>query len=182
MKNYKNAIIIMIVAMVLSSLISGVVDINSQVSELEDHFYKGSSDSQYLNTQSIYADIEDKTEIANNLVSMAKYYLDSDEEHITAISDAISDFTSSSNTISDYYEINSTLDTNVDWLIAELYNLDLTDTHNSLLVGYESSYKSEKTTINSDNYNTLVDDFNEETSGVIATIIKLFANDAEYFR
>ena len=172
----RTAIIIMLVAILGSSTISAVSSMNSMVTKLETHFYA----SDYNDNLSIYNDIIDKTEIANNLVKLAKEYISSNESHVKEIQKLVNDIPGTKS-ISKLYEYVKTLDSDVDWLISELSNKSLSATHRELLTKYQSQYRSETNTINSDNYNTLVRRYYDETKGFPGSVFRLIAMKAEYF-
>lgn len=178
MNKTRTAIIIMLVAILGSSTISAVSAMNGMVTKLENHFFMG--DTQYAN-QSIYADVLDKADIASNLAKLAKEYLGDKESHIKDIIDIAKDI-QLTKSISKLYDDMHALDTDVDWLIAELSNKNLTDTHKNLLTKYQSEYRSESRTIESDNYNTLVRQYYDETGGFPGFIFRGFAKKAEYFK
>ena len=161
----RTAIIIMLVAILGSSTISAVSSMNSMVTKLETHFYAG----DHNDNLSIYNDIIDKTEIANNLVKLAKEYVSSNESHVKEIQKLVNDIPGTKS-ISKLYEYVKTLDSDVDWLISELS-----------LTKYQSQYRSETNTINSDNYNTLVRRYYDETKGFPGSVFRLIAKKAEYF-
>ena len=178
MKNIRNAIIIMLVVICGSSAFSAVSSMNSMVSKLEDHFFNG--DTAHNDNKSIYNDIVDKTEIATNLVSLSKEYISASDDHVKSIQSAVNDI-SSEKSIGKLYKLVKTLDTNVDWLISELSGRNLSSTHKELLKKYQSQYRSETNTINSDNYNTLVREYFDEVNGFPGSIFKIFSSKAEYF-
>ena len=168
----------MLVVICGSSTVSAVSSMNRMVSKLEDHFFNGNV--EYKDNKSVYNDIVDKTEIATNLVSLSKEYVSASDSHIKAIQSAVNDI-SSEKSIGKLYKLMKTLDSNVDWLLTELSGKNLSSTHKDLLIKYQSQYRSETNTINSDNYNTLVREYNDEVSGFPGSIFKLFAHKAEYF-
>ena len=178
MTKTRTAIIIMLVAIIGSSTISAVSSMNSMVTKLQNHFFMG--ETEYAN-QSIYADILDKAEIATNLAKLAREYLGDNETHVKEIINVAKDI-QETKSISKLYQEMNILDVDVAWLIAELENKNLTDTHKNLLVKYQSEYRSESRTIESDNYNTLVREYYDETKGFPGVVFRGFAKKAEYFK
>ena len=166
----------MLVVICGSSTVSAVGKMNSMVSELRTHFFDG--DNNY--NQSIYNDLIDKTEIASNLVNLSKDYISASDSHIKEITSLVNDI-KSEKSISKLYEQVTKLDADVSWLLSELAGKKLTETHENMRIKYESQYRSETNTINSDNYNTLVREYYNEVNGFPGSIFKLFANKAEYF-
>ena len=176
MTKTRTAIIIMLVAILGSSTISAVSSMNNMVTKLETHFYAG----DHNDNLSIYNDIIDKTEIANNLYKLAKEYVSTNDSHMKEIQKLINDIPETKS-VSKLYKRVKTLDGDVDWVISELSNKNLTDTHKELLTKYQSQYRSETNTINSDNYNTLVRKYYDETKGIPGSLFRLIAKKAEYF-
>ena len=178
MKSSKAAIIIMLVAILGSSTISAVSSMNSMATKVTNYFYNG--DGLYTN-QSIYNDIIDKTEIANNLVSLSKNYVSGNDAHIKAITKRINDI-SSEKSVSKLYTLNRTLDTNVEWLLTTLNNeISQLGVDRDLYDKYMSSYRSEIRTINSSDYNTKVREYDKETKGFPGSLFRVFVKNAEYF-
>lgn len=173
----RTAIIIMLVAILGSSTISAVSSMNSMVTKLETHFFEGETD--YAN-QSIFADILKKANTATKLANLAKEYIGANESHVKKILQISNDIRETKS-ISKLYDEMNTLDENVKWLTSELSNKDLTDTHRTMLNGYRGEYRSETNTINSDNYNTLVRRYYDETKGFPGSVFRLIAKKAEYF-
>lgn len=176
MNKTRTAIIIMLVAILGSSTISAVSAMNGMVTKLENHFFEG----DYDDNLSIYNDIIDKTEIANNLVRLSKDYISSNDSHVKEILSLVNDI-QGTKSISKLYDYVKSLDSDVAWLLTELSNKPLTDTHKKMLADYQSIYRSETNTINSDNYNTLVRQYYDETGGFPGFIFRGFAKKAEYF-
>jgi len=176
MKKSQTALIIMLIAILGSSTISAVSSMNNMVTKLETHFYKG----DHNDNLSIYNDIIDKTEIAANLVKLSKDYVSSSDSHVKEIQKLINDIPETKS-ISKLYKAVKSLDRDVDWLIAELGNKSLSSTHKDMLVKYQSEYRSENNTINSDNYNSLVRSYYEETKGFPGSLFRIIAKNAEYF-
>lgn len=167
----------MLIVICGSSTLSAVSSMNKMVKNVNDYFFNG--DGQYTN-QSIYSDIVDKTVIASNLVNLSKNYVSGNDEHVKAITQAINDIQVETS-VSKLYDLTSTLDTNVNWLLTELGNTALNKTDNDMLIKYQSQYRSETNTINSSDYNTKVRNYDNEVSGFPGSIFKIFANKAEYF-
>lgn len=167
----------MLVVICGSSTISAVSSMNAMADKVTEYFYNG--DGKYTN-QSIYSDIVDKTEIAQNLVNLSKNYVSGNDSHIKAITKAINDI-DGEKSVKKLYELTATLDTNVDWLLAELGNTALNPTDNDMLIKYQSMYRSETNTINSSDYNAKVRAYEQEVSGFPGSVFKLFAHKAEYF-
>jgi hypothetical protein len=176
-KNIRTAIIIMLVVICGSSTISAVSSMNSMADKVTNYFYNG--DGKYTN-QSIYSDIKDKAEIAQNLVNLSKNYVNGNDSHIKEITKAVNDI-SSEKSIKKLYALTTTLDANVLWLLTELGNTALSVTDSEMLVKLQSQYRSETNTINSSNYNTLARQYDDEVSGFPGDIFKLFAHKVEYF-
>ena len=176
MNKTRTAIIIMLVAILGSSTISAVSSMNNMVTKLETHFYAG----DHNDNLSIYNDIIDKTEIAKNLYNLAKEYVSQNDSHMKEIRKLINDIPETKS-VSKLYKQVKTLDGDIDWVISELSNKPLTDTHKELLTKYQSQYRSETNTINSDNYNTLVRQYYDETKGIPGSLFRLIAKKAEYF-
>lgn len=176
MNKTRTAIIIMLVAILGSSTISAVSAMNGMVTKLENHFFEG----DYNDNLSIYNDIIDKTEIANNLVRLSKDYISSNDSHVKEILSLVNDI-QGTKSISKLYDYVKSLDSDVAWLLTELSNKPLTDTHKKMLADYQSNYRSKTNTINSDNYNTLVRQYYDETGGFPGFIFRGFAKKAEYF-
>ncbi len=178
-KSAKGAFITMIAVMLISSSLAAVSSISKQAQTVSDEFYKG----LYGDNMSIYEDLIDKTEYADSLVSMAvnKSYLAADESHITAIKQA-STALKADGSAADLYQASSLLDDNVQWLIAYLQSAvsDTTDAAN--LRKYSSAYQSEIVTIASDPYNSLVKEFEDETSGLLGSLYRQLAKKVTYFR
>ena len=118
MKNIRTAIIIMLVVICGSSTISAVSSMNSMADKVTNYFYNG--DGKYTN-QSIYSDIKDKSEIAQNLVNLSKNYVNGNDSHIKEITKAVNDI-SSEKSVKKLYALTTTLDANVLWLLTELGN------------------------------------------------------------
>ena len=175
-KEIKQALTIMIAVILLSSTVSALKSMNKMSRELKNHFFTG--DEFNL---SIHGDLDRKTSIAGNLVSLAKYYLPESEPHLKTISETIKSMTNE-DSVSKLYKLNSTLDENVLYTIATLEKASLTDSHRKMLTNYTSDYKSKMTTIANDNYNTLVKEYYDETGGFPGFIFQLFADSPEYFK
>ena len=172
----RTAIIIMLVAILGSSTISAVSSMNSMVTKLETHFYAG----DYNDNLSIYNDITRKAKIGQNLVNMSKDYINANDSHIKDIQQIVNDIPETKS-ISKLAKYVNSLDENVAWLITELSNKDLTDTHKNLLIDYQSNYRSLTNTIRQDNYNTLVKAYYDETKGFPGVVFRGIAKKAEYF-
>ena len=81
MKYNKTAFIIMLVAILGSSLISGVTAMSSMAKQANDYFINGGSDKDNF---SIYNDLQDKVGVCNSLLSLANNYISSGDSHIKA--------------------------------------------------------------------------------------------------
>ena len=175
MKKVKQAIIIMIVCILGSSSFSAISSMNSLANTLKKQFYEGS----HGDNLSIYEDIIDEKGIAENLVALANKYLtnDSNVKELTDVTNKIGNEKS----IKALYKLMTTMDTNVDELISKLKKVDLQQQHQTMLEKYESEYKSERTTISTDPYNSMVRAYYDETSGLLGSFFRIFANKPEYF-
>ena len=182
-KQYKNALIIMILCIVGSSLVSGVTGINRLAKEPVSWFYNGNPAISTKTPQSIYEDLIDKTEFAADLTSLATKYggLSDSETHIKQIFD-LNNKIKSEKSVSKLYQLMNSLDENVNWLVATLETKNLTDAQKKMLKGYKDSYNSETKTIGLDPYNSKVKEFYDEASGFPAVLFRLFATKVEYFR
>jgi hypothetical protein len=179
-KKVKTAILVMILTIVGMPAITSVARMNAMVADLETEFRKG----QYGDNLSIYEDLIDKAEIADNLAALcvSADLLPADEEHLTAIRET-SAAIRQEDSIAALYQLSETLDANVEWVDAALETADtLSGTHHELWIKYRSEYLSEQTTISSDPYNSLVDDYYQETAGFPASMYRALARQAEYFR
>jgi len=167
---------VMIVMILVSSTVSAVSSMNKMVRNLDTHFQNGSGDNL-----SIQNDLMDKCEIATNLVSLSKDYISTSDQHIKAVQSTVNDLKSETS-VARKYKLMNTLDTNVDWIMTELGSKGLSETHKNMLVKYQSQYRSENNTINSDPYNAMVKAYYDETSGFPGSLFRMFAKKAEYFQ
>ena len=180
MKYNKTAFIIMLVAILGSSVFSGVGAMKSMAKSANDYFVSGGSDKDNF---SIYNDLQDKVGVCNSLLSLANNYVSSSDSHIKEIQKAMATLKETKD-VSDLFAANSKLDNNVAWLIAELKSKSLDPTHRNMLANYESLYHDEVVTIGYDEstYNLMVKKYYDETSGIPGTLFRIFVNDPEYFR
>lgn len=171
----------MLVCMIFMPAISAVSKMNSMVSDLETLFYDGDG---VVTNQSIFYDLEDKADIATNLVSLAGYYNLSNDSHVKKITSTCADIKDRNKSVSKLYDLLKVLDENVNWLLAELSNRNLSDTHATQLLKFTSEYSSETKTIDysAAQYNTEVSKYNDEVNGFPGSIFKLFAKKAQYFK
>ena len=180
MKYNKTAFIIMLVAILGSSLISGVTAMSSMAKQANDYFVNGGSDKDNF---SIYNDLQDKVGVCNSLLSLANNYISSGDSHIKEIQNAMAKLKETKD-VSDLFVANTKLDNNVSWLIAELKNKNLSKTHEDMLYNYESQYHDEVVTIGYDEskYNLMVKNYYDETAGIPGILFRLFVKNPEYFR
>ncbi|MBR0386078.1 MAG: hypothetical protein IJI05_05990 [Erysipelotrichaceae bacterium] len=177
MKQIRQAIIIMIVAILTSSSVSAVSSMNNLAKIVSNQFYQGSHGDNLC----IYEDLMDKAELATKLVSLSKDFVSSSDANVKAIQDTVNQMKKETS-VSKLYKQMVTLDTNFDALVAKLNGANLNETQAKYLKGYVSSYKSEGTTIGSDPYNSMVKAYFDETSGLLGAFYRMFATKVEYFK
>lgn len=180
MKYNKTAFIIMLVAILGSSLITGVTQMSSIAKQANNYFVNGGSDKDNF---SIYNDLQDKTGVCENLLALASNYISASDSHIKEIQNAMAKIKETKD-VSDLYAANSKLDSNVSWLVAELKNKNLSKTHEDMLYRYESQYHDEVVTIGYDasTYNLMVKNYYDETAGIPGILFRLFVKNPEYYR
>lgn len=182
-KQYKNALIIMILCIVVSSAVSGVTGINRLAKVPVDWFYNGEPVVGEHTPLSIYNDLIDKTEFAADLTSLATKYggLSDSEAHIKQILD-LNTKIKGEKSVSKLYKLMVSLDENVTWLVSTLETKNLTAAQKTMLASYKKSYNSKTNTINFDPYNSKVKEYYDQVSGFPASLFRLFSTKVEYFR
>ncbi len=180
MKYNKTAFIIMLVAILGSSIFSGVGGMKSLVKPINDYFISGGNAHD---NSSIYNDLLDKAAVCESLINLANKYVSSSDTHIKEMQKAIATIKETKD-VSDLYAANVKLDNNAAWLIAELKNKNMDSTHKSLLIKYVDDYNDDVRMIGFDasNYNLMVKKYYDETSGIPGSLFRIFVNDPEYFR
>lgn len=170
-KDSKIAFIVMLAVILGSSSISAVGSINSLASKVEKQFYEGSG-----NNLSIYNDIIGKTEDAYKIMRFAQNHLSSKDKTVESINGLISDITSEKS-IDKLYSLVQKLDYAVEYTAGLMNSYEDKD-----FTGFYKSYNSRSRTIDSDPYNQMVKEFNDEVNGIPGSIFKLFAHNVEYFK
>lgn len=173
LENKQLMILVMVLLMIFSSLFAGIFQLNEKANNIQQEFLVGEKEDGL----SIQRDLDTRISCARNIVTLAKKYnLDTDEaeKSILALSNA--------DTISDKYQCNEQMDDAVQALVQQLNDQSLSQTNAKSLKEQVSIFNNAQNTISLDPYNTLVAEYEKETSGVIAGVMKIFAKDVEYFR
>ena len=173
LENKTLMILVMIVLIVSSSLVAGVTQLNRMASEIHQEFLVG----EKKDGLSIQHDIDARIECARNIATLAKKY-DIDTKGIeTTISEL-----AKVKSVQEKSNLNHCLTDDVAGLVHHLEQKNLTNTNAKNLKEQISIFENAQNTISLDPYNTLVAEYEEKTSGVVGSVLKLFAKDVEYFR
>jgi len=170
-------IIIMISMIVISSLVMGVSQINAKVTKINKVFEVGA----YNDGLSIRRDLQTRIECSKNLVTLAKMYMSASEQAIKDVEDLIHKLEKEESK-AELYKLNSELQQKIEVLWNEINKYDISDKHLDSGKEQMSRIKNAQNTISYDPYNTEVAEFEKETSGLIASIMKIFTKKVEYFR
>jgi hypothetical protein len=173
LENKTLMILVMLVLIVSSSLFAGVSKLNRMADDIHQEFLVG----EKKDGLSIQHDLDTRIECARNIVTLANKY----DINTTRANAAVQVF-DQVDSIHDKYVCNQSLNVEIQLLVQQLQDTSLTSTNAKNLKEQVSIFENAQNTISLDPYNTLVAEYEKETSGFIGNILKIFAKDVEYFR
>lgn len=179
LKNRKVAVIICVIVIALSILSGARRSLSEVIRETEDAFVYGVAGDG----QSIYHDLGSRTQLANNLVTVAERYLDAEDDAVSRVR-VLSAKLQRETRPEKCYDLNEELTEAVSDLNAALLNASLTETDEDYRKGILTDFTSYAYTIQHDGYNDLVRALNEGTLKKFpARILKLLTltGNAEYY-
>ena len=170
-------ITIMLVMIISSSFFAGVSQLNSKISTINREFVVGEKNDGL----SIQNDLEKRLSCAKNLMTLAKQYLPATTTEIVESEKSIVALENAKG-VSSKYKSNESLQVNVNSVWNLLTNIEMSEQHLASVKEQMSIFNNAQNTINYDPYNNLVYEYEEETSGLIAAVMKAFVKKVEYFR
>ncbi|MBQ7892039.1 MAG: hypothetical protein IJO78_06315 [Erysipelotrichaceae bacterium] len=173
LENKTLMILVMIVLIVSSSLFAGVSKLNRMADDIHQEFLVG----EKKDGLSIQHDLDTRIECARNIVTLAKKY----GIETTRANAAVQVF-EQADSIHEKFICNQSLGVEIQSLVQQLQDASLTTTNAKNLKEQVSIFENAQNTISLDPYNTLVAEYEKETSGLIGNVLKIFAKDVEYFR
>ena len=173
LENKTLMILVMIVLIVSSSLFAGVSKLNCMADDVYQEFLVG----EKKDGLSIQHDLDTRIECARNIVTLAKKY-DVDTKGLETTIEELKRVES----VGEKRCLNSCLTEDVAGVLHHLEQKSLTNTNAKNLKEQISIFENAQNTISLDPYNTLVAEYEKETSGLIGNVLKIFAKDVEYFR
>lgn len=168
--------IAVIVLAIICSLFNGYRQINSKVSEIRTVFTSGENDDDL----SVLYDLTKIDDCLSNSLSLGKlydldssdYYKEVEELHSQFDSlDKIKEYKSWYEDVQEYYPL----------YLSEIEECDLSSTHETMLSKYEATYNSSIHTIAYSDYNDLVVEYEEDTSGLLGSMFKLLVQEVDTF-
>ena len=170
-------IALMLVMIISSSFLSGISQLNTKANAIVKEFNVG----EKKDGLSIQRDLDTRVTCAKNMITLAKQYLPvttteivESEKSVVALENAKS--------IADKYKCNQNLQVNLNSVWALLADKAMSEQHTKSAKEQMSIFNNAQNTISYDPYNTLVSKYEEETTGIIASFMKVFAKKVEYFR
>lgn len=173
LENKALMILVMIVLIVSSSLVAGVSQLNRMANEIHQEFLVG----EKKDGLSIQHDLDARIECARNIVTLAKKY----DVDTMGLETTISEL-KKVESIGEKSGLNRCLTDDVAGVLYHLEQKNLTNTNAKNLKEQISIFENAQNTISLDPYNTLVAEYEQKTSGVVGSVLKIFAKDVEYFR
>lgn len=158
---------IVIIVIVLSSLLNGHLQMNRKVNQVEDIFMNGEDGSGL----SIHYDLKKIDDSMSYCISLAKANHQENNRYIKQVNNLHKNF-SSLKTIKQYSQWYNDVQDHFPLTMGYLESLSLSQEHRNMLSKYQATYKSATHTIAYSPYNQYVRDYQEETSGWFAEIIK----------
>lgn len=158
-----NAWIIFIVVALVSSLVSGTRQLKSKLSAMENQFYNGT----YQDGLSVYYDLNKIEEVSLNLLSVCEknqlnYEWKEKLNNLTLTFESIK-------SISEYSDWFKEAKRLLPLAFSDLSQADLTDKYKKMVTGYEAAYKSACRTIEYDDLNRMIKDYQKETTGILGS-------------
>lgn len=173
LENKTLMILVMIVLMVSSSLFAGVSKLNRMADEIHQEFLVG----EKKDGLSIQHDLDTRIECARNIMTLANKYDIRTDGYETIILEL-----QKAESVQHKCYLNNMVTSDVQAVLFHLEKAPLTATNAKNLKEQVSIFENAQNTISLDPYNTLVAEYEKETSGLIGNILKIFAKDVEYFR
>jgi len=179
LKKRSFAVLICIVAVLLSTWVSVRSGLDEIVDDVNEAFIEGNDGSGY----SIYTDLQSRAGLARNFVVVAARYMDADGPLLRELSRAAEKLEGETDP-GKAYDANTALDEAVAAVNAELMTMELSDTDESYRIGILVDLESYNSTIEHDDYNLLVEEARREMSKFPANIFRLitFVGNAEYYQ
>ena len=171
------AITFMVVLIVMSTMISGVMKVNSLARSVNQEFIVGSENDGL----SISRDLSTRVTRAKNILSIAKSYIGQSDSNFSTAQQAI-DILSDSSDKSELYQANQDLQASIDSIYARLLDSNVSEKNLKSLKEEKSVFDNANNTISYDPYNTLVSEYEEKTNTIPGNIFKLFSSKVEYFK
>lgn len=160
----KLAVVIVIIA---SSLLNGHMQLNKKVNEIENVFVNG--DDEY--GLSILYDLRKIDDSMSYCISLSKANHQENNEYIKKL-DTLHQQFSTIETIKDYHQWYKDVKDVYPLAISYLESVQLSKEHKDMLSKYQATYKSATHTIAYSSYHQYVAEYEKETSGLVAGLIK----------
>lgn len=158
---------IVIIVIILSSLLNGHLQMNRKAEKVENIFMNGEDE----NGLSIHYDLEKIDDSMSYCISLAKANQQDSHQYIKKLNTLHQQFLSLES-VKEYSQWYTDVKDVYPLAIGYLEGLELSKEHQKMLSKYQATYKSATHTISYSSYNQYVRDYKEETSGVIAEVIK----------
>lgn len=156
-----------VIVVVLSSLLNGHLQMNRKAEKVENIFMNGENQDGL----SIHYDLEKIDDSMSYCISLAKANQKQNQEYIKKLETLHQQF-SSIETIADYSEWYQDVKDVYPLAISYLESVELSNEHQKMLSKYQATYNSAIHTIAYSSYNEYVREYEKETSGLIAGVIK----------
>ena len=178
-KNCKIAMIVLAASIVLSGPIGFKRTMNGFYKDLQNEFLNG----EYNDGLSIQNDLDYRVELAHNLTTVAKRYLDSDDNAVVAVlktAQALSD----ANGPAEQFDANQELTAASTDLYEALGKIELSEKDEKYRRSIYADMNSRNDTIGNDPYNQLATEYNQKLEGFPAGLLSGLTGvkKAELFR
>lgn len=160
----KLAVVFIVIA---SSLLNGHLQMNKKAEKVESIFMNGENQDGL----SIHYDLGKIDDSMSYCLSLAKANHQQNNEYIEKL-DTLHQQFSSIETIEEYHQWYQDVKDVYPLVFSHLENVELTQEHQKMLSKYQATYKSATHTIAYSSYNQYVREYEKETSGLMAELIK----------
>lgn len=168
---------IMILLMVVSTMASGVMQMNRLAGKVNEEFIVG----EKKDGLSISRDLSTRVTRAKNILQIAKNYLPESDSDFQLAQQSIA-ILSESGSKAELYSANLDLQASIDSIYSRLMEYGMTVQNEKAVKEEKSVFDNAMNTISYDPYNTLVSDFEKETNTIPGNFFKKFAQKVEYFK
>lgn len=167
MKKHGLLQLILVLVVVACGIFNGGRQLNSKVKVLENTFMNGENNDQL----SVHYDLTKIDDSLSYFLSLSNLYDLGNNETIVSLNQLHNQF-KDNKTIEDYSKWYDQVKDLYPVAIGLVESEALTDQHASMLDRYEATFNSAVHTISYSSFNSLVRDYQDETSGFVASLIK----------